>query len=144
VARGRKKFEQQLFRRINAVVEPLVSRGVGSPARTPASLIVLESTGFKSGQARRTPLWSLRLGRYRLISTGRGNRSFWVKNLLKRSQGSYCLAGKPVSCDAIVIAPEQDNLDDWELNSMLGHLASVLRKLVNQGWAFAILVPQET
>lgn len=144
VANAVKKFEQQLFRKINAVVEPLVSRGVGSPARTPASLIVLESTGFKSGQARRTPLWSVRLGRYRLISTGRGDRSFWVKNLLKQSEGSYSLAGKPVSCDAIVIAPGQDNLDDWELNSILAHLASALRKFVKQGWAFAILVPQET
>ena len=64
-------FEQKFFRKINDVVEPLVSSGVGSPAWTPVSLIVLESTGFKSGQPRRTPLWSLRLGRYRLISVRR-------------------------------------------------------------------------
>ena len=56
------RFEQQFFRRINGVVEPLVSRGVGSPSWTLASLIVLESSGLKSGQTRRTPRWSFRLG----------------------------------------------------------------------------------
>ena len=73
-------FEQKVFRNLNSVVEPAVRRGFGSPTRAPAGLIVLETVGFKSGTTRRTPLWSLRLGRYRVVSTARGNRSFWVKN----------------------------------------------------------------
>ena len=137
-------FEQKFFRKINGVVEPLVSSGVGSPSWTPASLIVLESTGFKSGQRRRTPLWSLRLGQYRLISTARGNRSFWVKNLQKNPEVNYSLDGKVVSSDAIVIAPGFDNTSDWELSSVFGRLRAGLEKLAQQrGWAFAVLVPAD-
>lgn len=136
-------IEQKLFRRINAVVEPLVSRGVGSPSRTPASLIVLESTGYKSGQPRRTPLWSLRLGPYRLISTARGERSFWVKNLQKKPFVRYALGGNHISSEAILLTPGFENLGDWELTSPLRRLALLLRRFVGQGWAFAILVPIE-
>lgn len=137
-------FEQKFFRKINGVVEPLVSSGVGSPSWTPASLIVLESTGFKSGQRRRTPLWSLRLGQYRLISTARGNRSFWVKNLQKNPEVNYSLDGKVVSSDAIVIAPGFDNTSDWELSSVFGSLLAGLEKFAQQrGWAFAVLVPAD-
>jgi len=137
-------FEQKFFRKINDVVEPLVSSGVGSPAWTPASLIVLESTGFKSGQPRRTPLWSVRLGRYRLISTARGNRSFWVKNLQKNPEVNYSLDGKAVSSDAIVIAPGFDNINDWELGSVFSRVLVGLEKFVQQrGWAFAVLVPAD-
>jgi deazaflavin-dependent oxidoreductase (nitroreductase family) len=137
-------FEQKFFRKINDVVEPLVSSGVGSPAWTPVSLIVLESTGFKSGQPRRTPLWSVRLGRYRLISTARGNRSFWVKNLQKSPEVTYSLDGKAVSSDAIVIAPGFDNINDWELGSVFSRVLVGLEKFVQQrGWAFAVLVPAD-
>ncbi|MEP5568016.1 MAG: nitroreductase/quinone reductase family protein [Halioglobus sp.] len=137
-------FEQKFFRKINGVVEPLVSSGVGSPAWTPASLIVLESTGFKSGQARRTPLWSLRLGQYRLISTARGNRSFWVKNLQKNPEVNYSLDGEVVSSEAIVIAPGFNNISDWELSSVFGRVLARLENFVQQrGWAFAVLVPAE-
>ena len=135
-------MEQKLFRGINTVVEPLVSRGVGSARHTPASLIVLESTGFKSGQPRRTPLWSLRLGPYRLISTARGKRSFWVKNLQKKPVVRYSLGGNQISSEAILLAPGFENLGEWQLNSALSRLALVLRKLVQQGWAFAILSPR--
>ena len=137
-------FEQKFFRKINDVVEPLVSSCVGSPSWTPASLIVLESTGFKSGQPRRTPLWSLRLGRYRLISTARGNRSFWVKNLQKNPEVNYSLDGKVVSSDAIVIAPGFDKINDWELGSVFSRVLVGLEKFVQQrGWAFAVLVPAD-
>ena len=78
------KIEQRVFRRLNAVVEPAVRRGIGSPALAPASLIVLETVGFKSGKKRRTPLWSVCLGGYRIVSTARGDRSYWVRNLQRR------------------------------------------------------------
>lgn len=134
------QFEQQFFRRINGVVEPLVSRGVGSPSWTPASLIVLESIGFKSGQRRRTPLWSLRLGPYRLISTARGKRSFWVKNLKQQPAINYSLDGAVVEAEAIVIAPGYDNLDDWDLSPLMQRALALLKQQSERGWAFALLV----
>lgn len=66
------KLEQAVFRRLNAVVEPAVRSGIGSTTLAPASLIVLETVGSKSGLRRRTtPLWSIKLGRYRVVSTAR-------------------------------------------------------------------------
>ena len=49
-------LERNLFRSVNALVEPAVRRGVASSCLLPVSMIVLESTGFKSGSPRRTPL----------------------------------------------------------------------------------------
>ncbi len=137
------RLEQEVFRRLNGVVDPLVSRGIASSAKTPASLIVLESIGFKSGQARRTPLWSLRFGPYRLVSTARGRRSFWVKNLQKQSQVQYSLDGEEVASDAIVIAPGYDNLEQWELSPWLERALALLKQQVGRGWAFALLVPAD-
>lgn len=135
------KFEQTVFRRINAVVEPAVRLGFGSPTFTPASLIVLETVGFKSGLPRRTPLWSLHLGRYRIISTGRGQRSFWVKNLLQQPAVSYYLGGRRRDAQAIVIADDSPAPRLAGLTPALRRLVNVLTRYAPEGWAFAILVP---
>lgn len=141
MASGIRKLEQQFFRRLNKVVEPLVRRGFGSLKLAPASLIVLESIGFKSGQSRRTPLWSLRFGRYRIIATARGKRSFWVRNLQKNPEVRYFVGGESLHSEAILMAPDFNNLDDWELSSFLSRVMSGLAGYVKQGWAFAVLVP---
>jgi deazaflavin-dependent oxidoreductase (nitroreductase family) len=138
------KIEQSVFRLLNAVVEPAVRRGIGSSALTPASLIVLETVGFKSGATRRTPLWSICLGRYRIVSTARGDRSFWVKNLLKQPKAIYYLGGKPRKSRAIVIAPGTTNKQLSGLTPMMRRLAKVFSRLSRDGWAFAILVPATT
>ena len=78
-------------------------RGVGSPGFAPAALIVLESTGFKSGAQRRTPLLSVAAGPYRVVSTVRGDRSFWVKNLVNEPRVTYFISGQPRAAQALVI-----------------------------------------
>lgn len=138
------KFERSVFRRLNAVVEPAVRRGVGSPTLSPASLIVLETVGFKSGERRRTPLWSVCLGPYRIVSTVRGDRSFWVKNLLKQPRARYYLGGKPRESEAIVIARGTEERRPPAPNPLLRAVSRILSRLARQGWAFAILVPSET
>lgn len=135
------ELERDFFRTLNAVVEPAVRRGFGSPRFTPASLIVLETTGFKTGQQRRTPLWSLHLGRYRLITTARGGRSFWVKNLQKSPEISYFLAGRRRDARALVLAPGVDEVDTSELPWPLARLADRLLPYTDRGWAFAVLAP---
>lgn len=139
---GFRRIEQAFFRRLNAVVEPLLRRGVGSSSITPASLILLETNGFRSGLARTTPLWSLRLGPYRLVSTARGERSFWVRNLRRSPTARMVVGGRPEGVDAIVIAPGYDNAQEWELAPALRRLVQFLRARANAGWAFAILVPE--
>ena len=134
-------FERDFFRRLNSVVEPAVRRGIGSSRLTPASLIVLETTGFKSGKQRRTPLWSFRLGRYRIVMTARGERSFWVKNLQKNPDISYYLGGRRRDSEALVIAPGVDRWPSSVLPPLLRRLTDLLARSTSQGFAFAVLLP---
>ncbi|MEZ5569514.1 MAG: nitroreductase/quinone reductase family protein [Halioglobus sp.] len=132
-------LERSLFRSLNSVVEPAVRRGIGSSQLLPISLIVLESTGFKSGSARRTPLWSVAVGPYRVISTARGNRSFWVKNLEKTPQVRYFVGGRQRDARALVVSDgTSDPLSDTS-PVLLCWLLARLRSFPVSGWAFAIL-----
>lgn len=135
------KVEQTVFRRMNAVVEPAVRFGLGSPSLTPASLIVLETVGFKSGIARRTPLWSVRLGGYRVISTARGQRSFWVKNLQKQPAVSYYLGGRRRDAHAMIIDGRLSGSQPAALPPALRKLVKLIARYAPQGWVFAVLVP---
>lgn len=133
-------LERNLFRSVNALVEPAVRRGFASSCLLPVSLIVLESTGFKSGSPRRTPLWSLGVGPYRVVGTARGERSFWVKNLQKTPQVRYFIGGKARSATALVIAPGYSDQVSETSPALLGWLMERLRGLPVRGWAFAVLV----
>ena len=132
------KFEQQFFRALNSVVEPAVRRGAFSSRLLPTTLMVLESTGYVSGQTRRTPLVCQQLGPYLLISTARGKRSFWVRNLQKEPEVTYYLGGRSRTAKAQVIAPgTAPELDD--LPAPLRLLGGALAALSDRGWAFALL-----
>ena len=135
------KIEKSVFRNLNSWVEPAVRKGIGSPTMTPASLIVLETLGFKSGARRRTPLWSLRLGQYRIVSTVRGDRSFWVKNLLKQPKVSYYLGGRRREGNAIVFAGSSVEHQSAELPRIIRGLSKLFSKYTEKGWAFAVLIP---
>jgi deazaflavin-dependent oxidoreductase (nitroreductase family) len=122
-------------------VEPAVRHGIGSPRLLPAGLVVLESTGFKSGQQRRTPLVALGLGKYLLVATVRGERSFWVKNLRKQPRVRYWRGGREKQARAFVLAPGKAFRRPASLPPLLAELAARLNPLTRQGWAFAILSP---
>ena len=135
------KLEREFFRKLNAVVEPAVRKGIGSPRIAPAGLIVLESVGFKSGQMRRTPLAALRLGKYVFVSTARGERSFWVKNLQKQPRTRYFRGGKEHSSKAFVIAPGKQYRRPKALPPLIGKLTDAFAECAPAGWALAVLMP---
>jgi deazaflavin-dependent oxidoreductase (nitroreductase family) len=141
MASSRQTLEAKFFRSLNQVVEPAVRKGIGSPRLAPGGLIVLETTGFKTGQTRRTPLLSARIGRYVFVSTARGDRSFWVKNLLKQSSTRFYLGGKARDARAYVFAPGDSFQRPEGLPRLIGNIMERLAPLLGRGWAFAVLAP---
>lgn len=135
------KLEREFFRKLNAVVEPAVRKGVASPRIAPGGLIVLESTGFKSGQIRRTPLLAMRLGKYVFVSTVRGERSFWVKNLQKKPRTRYFRGGREHETKAFVIAPGKRYQRPKSLPPLIGLLTDAFAERAPDGWAMAVLMP---
>ena len=134
-------LEREVFRKLNAVVEPAVRHGIGSPRLAPAGLIVLESTGFKTGAKRRTPLAALKLGDRILVMTARGERSFWVRNLRKQPRVRYWRGGRERQARAFVMAPGKPFRRPKSLPAPLQAIAARLNPLTKRGWAFAILSP---
>ena len=137
----RHKLEREFFHMLNRVVEPAVRKGLGSPRFVPGGLIVLETTGFKTGAQRRTPLAATRLQGHVFISTFRGDRSFWVKNLQKQPNIRYYLAGKPRSAKAFVMAPGKRYRRPRSLPPAIGAITDFLAPYTRAGWAFAVLAP---
>lgn len=138
---NKQKLEREFFRLLNRVVEPAVRAGVGSPRFVPSGLIVLETTGFKSGQLRNTPLVAIRFMGHVFVSTARADRSFWVKNLQKKPQVQYWLAGKPRRAKAFVMAPGKRYRSPTSLPGPVRKITDFLAPYTGAGWAFAVLAP---
>lgn len=132
------QLEQTFFRTLNSVVEPAVRHGVFSSRLLPTSLMVLESTGYLSGKPRSTPLFCSRLGPYLLLSTARGKRSFWVRNLQHDPEVHYYLGGRRYAAHAEVISASQQP-DPQTLPPLMRPLLRPLQVLAKRGWAFALL-----
>ena len=133
MALDKQKLEREFFRMLNRVIEPAVRKGVG--------LIVLETVGFKSGEKRRMPLAATRLGGYVFISTVRGDRSLWVKNLHKRPSTHYYLGGKRRAAKAFVMMPGKRYRRPASLPPFIGKITDFLAPYTKAGWAFAVLAP---
>ena len=135
----RQTLERDFFRTLNHVVEPAVRRGLFSPRYAPGSVIVLETVGFKTRTTRRTPLLATRLGRYVFISTARGERSFWVKNLQKEPRIRYFQGGRVRDAEAFVMMPGKHYQRPRSLPLPITKITDQLASLTERGWAFAVL-----
>ena len=140
-AADRQKLEREFFRMLNRVVEPAVRRGVGSPRFVPGGLIVLESTGHKSGQKRRTPLAATRFMGHVFVSTVRADRSLWVKNLQNTPRVRYWVGGKPRQAKAFVMVDGKRYRRPKSLPPAVGKITDFLAPYTRAGWAFAVLAP---
>ena len=139
------KLEAEYFRVLNRIIEPVVRAGCGPTGMVPIGLIVLETKGWRTGQWRRTTVLASAIGDLFLVSTVRGRRSHWVKNLSHNAEMQYWSGDQPHQATAIVFAPDEDipNLQGWPalFSSLAASLASPVKDF---GCAFALLAPLDS
>ena len=137
------QLEAEYFRTLNGILEPVLRAGCGSPGLVPIGLIVLETKGWRTGRSHKTAVFAGAIGGCLLVSTVRGRRSHWVKNLRHSADVSYWSGGQPRQARAIVFAPDEDTPDLQGLPPLLRTLgASLAWPVTDLGCAFALLVPQ--
>lgn len=132
----------EFFRMVNRVVEPMVRAGFGSPRVVPGGLIVLETTGRKSGRHVRTPLAATRIQGHVIVGSFRGGRSQWIKNLEAAPAARYWLAGCPREARAFVMHEGKRFRVPKSLPTTLQWVVRFLSPYTKAGWEFAVLAPR--
>src|SRR4030095_6223243 len=135
------RIETEFFRGLNRVVEPLVRAGALGPVMFPATPIVIEIKGRKTGRRTNLPLLAARMGDLIIVSTIR-RRSSWVKNLAAHPEVRYWMGGIEREATAFAIASGIDTPED--LPAQIICLANALRQHSKMfGTGFAILAPRK-
>jgi deazaflavin-dependent oxidoreductase (nitroreductase family) len=139
---ARRDFESDFFRTLNRFVEPLAEAGCFSPEFWPTGLILLETTGRRSGRPHRTPVLAMIMDDHVIVRTFRGERSEWFKNLRANPDVSYWAGGGKKRARATVHAPgEECQTAPLPPFAALGVAAtSVAIDLMR--WRFAVLTPR--
>ena len=132
-------LETEFYRALDAVLGPIARSGVAAPGVLPVGVIVLETTGWRSGRRHRTPVLATALGDRLLVSTYRGRKSHWVQNLLRNPDLRYWTGDESHTATAWVVAPDAELPagQSEAATAWLGCVADV------SGCAFAVLTPRE-
>jgi len=135
-------LETDFFRALNALIEPAVRAGCGSPGLMPTGLVVIETTGAQSGRPRRVPLLATVLDGCVFVSTVRGPRSAWVGNLRAHPEVRYWLAGRERRGHAVLLAPGAPSPEVDRLPPLARAVAQgLLAPATAVGWTFAVIAP---
>lgn len=135
--------EVQFFRMLNQLVEPHVRAGWASPRLVPGGFIVIETEGRRTGRRSRVPLAALRVDHHVVVSTFRGNRSQWVRNLAANPNVRYWLRGRAHRARALVVSAGHRERLPKDLPAAVRWLLRSLLPYTYAGWAFAVLRPSE-
>ena len=137
------RIEADFFRALNAVVEPAVRAGCGSPGLLPTGLIVLETTGARSKQPRRVPLLATVFDGCVFIATVRGARSLWVRNLVAEPRARCWVAGREHRGLARIFRPGGPPPDTAGLPLFARAAADgLLPPATLYGWTFVVIGPE--
>ncbi|MEM7141837.1 MAG: nitroreductase family deazaflavin-dependent oxidoreductase [Actinomycetota bacterium] len=89
----RRLATRDAFRALNSVALPAVKAGIANPFPVGLGLVVIETTGRKSGKPRQVPLVAARIGDQVTVSTVRRS-SQWIKNAEANPEVSVWLWGE--------------------------------------------------
>lgn len=129
---------------LNAFVEPLARAGCGSPGITPTGLILLETTGRRSGHPHRTPVFALLVDGFLLVGTARGDRAHWVTNARANPAVRYWLCGRAHQAQALVFTSDTWPAEAEGLPPLMRSIAAAIYGAVAAaGGAFALLPTAE-
>lgn len=133
--------EAVFYRCLNALMEPLVRAGFGSPGLLTPGLIVVETAGRRSGRVVSVTLLAWPMGGALVVSTVRGDRSQWVKNLTAYPATHYWRHGRRHPATAIVIQPEPRNGHAALRAPAYGLAVALHQAAACTGFTFAVLMP---
>ena len=136
-----RSLETELFRVLNRLVEPRLRAGCAAPRLAPGGLVVVEIRGRTTGRRIRVPLAATRIQGYVVVSTFRGRRSQWVRNLLASPEVRVWSDGRARRFRAVVLAPGQRPHRTAGLPPVLRWVFAFLAPYTYAGWAFAVLAP---
>ena len=106
--------QRQLFRSVNRVLQPFARTAWSGPLPIGAGLVVLETTGRRSGAPRSLPLVSVRVGRNLVSGTVRSS-SDWVANLRATESPRLWVDGAPRPATATVTKLPIGSIAQFEL-----------------------------
>jgi deazaflavin-dependent oxidoreductase (nitroreductase family) len=95
----------RLLRTVNGVVTPAVKAGIGSPPPIGVGIVVVETTGRRSGLPREVPLLALRWGDRVRVGTARRN-SQWTANAAADPSVSVWVCGQKRPATAELLGPD--------------------------------------
>jgi deazaflavin-dependent oxidoreductase (nitroreductase family) len=105
----------EFFWRVMSWFNPRISKRVSSSTGPSQLVLVLSTTGRKSGRAHKTPLqYELVNGKY-YVGSARGTKADWYRNLLAHPDVTFEVSGKEISARAEAITDPARIADFLEL-----------------------------
>ena len=133
----------EFFGTLNALVEAAVRAGCASPGLFPTGMVLLETTGAKSGLPRRVPLLATVLEGCLFVGTARGARSQWLRNLRAEPRVRYWLAGREHGGAALLFGEGAPRPATQMLSPLARAVAEGLLPAATAcGWQFAVIRPE--
>jgi deazaflavin-dependent oxidoreductase (nitroreductase family) len=135
------QFETDLFSGLNSVVVPYLRAGFGTPGPCANGVILLETTGRKSGRIINVPLMAASFGDLVVVSTVRARRAQWIRNVVVNPEVRFWLHGRARKARAFVIGDGARAETRGLMPLRVRALSSMLHPLtITDDVAFAVLV----